>query len=240
MAAISDYLENKLLNHIFRGSSFEKPLTIAIALTTDVAKDNQDGSTIPEVPSVDTNGFTTNYSRINLLDPAEEGDTEWSEVGVDNTTSYEVYLDSPRNFSISDDEGVSFDVSQGSGYYYPLFLNSSRAGLEPGGPQYYTVKFEDDFPGVEFYTPRLTFASGVENSSSLLSYEGNGFIKNEKLITFNDAITDWGWVSGIAILDSEVIGEGNLLMYAPLRSPRDVKAGDSLKFDIKSLEISLT
>lgn len=47
----------------------------------------------------------------------------------------------------------------------------------------------------------------------------------------------WGWVSGIAILDSLAIGEGNLLMQAQLDNPREVFGGDTLKFDAEALII---
>ena len=70
-------------------------------------------------------------------------------------------------------------------------------------------------------------------------YEGNGFIKNSAQIVFDTAVTDWGWVSGVAILDSDVHQSGNLLLYAELNNPRYVYAGDSIKFDTNALEISI-
>ena len=69
MAAISDYLETQILNHIFRESNFSKPTNVSIALTSDVAKDNQSGATIPEIPasvSVGQSSFLTNYNRQSL------------------------------------------------------------------------------------------------------------------------------------------------------------------------------
>ena len=38
MAALSDYLESQLLNHLFRDVSFPKPDRLAIALTSGVPK----------------------------------------------------------------------------------------------------------------------------------------------------------------------------------------------------------
>ena len=39
-------------------------------------------------------------------------------------------------------------------------------------------------------------------------------------ILFDTALQDWGWVSGIAIVDSGEYGTGNMLMYAQLNNPR--------------------
>ena len=94
MAALSDYLESGLLNHIFRGQTFTKPTTIAIALTSGVPLDSDNGSTIPELPSGIAKGInfvTTNYQRINLGSPSSLGNTRWNEVGVDDTTVFSVF-----------------------------------------------------------------------------------------------------------------------------------------------------
>lgn len=77
MAALSDYLESGLLHHVFRGASFPKPSSIAIALTTGVTLDSHTGSTIPEVP-LTINGSGTGYSRLNLGNPSVSGNTFWA------------------------------------------------------------------------------------------------------------------------------------------------------------------
>ena len=68
---------------------------------------------------------------------------------------------------------------------------------------------------------------------------GSGTVRNSGQIVFNTALLDWGWVSGIAIVDHATVGSGNVLMYAKLTNPRYVYTGDNIKFDQKSLEISL-
>jgi len=47
---------------------------------------------------------------------------------------------------------------------------------------------------------------------------GSGLIKNASTFNFDEgagsaALVDWGWVSGVAIVDSGEYGTGNLLMY---------------------------
>jgi hypothetical protein len=49
MANFSDYLEDQLLTHIFRTSSYTKPTTLAIALLTSAATDSDTGASITEV-----------------------------------------------------------------------------------------------------------------------------------------------------------------------------------------------
>jgi hypothetical protein len=66
---------------------------------------------------------------------------------------------------------------------------------------------------------------------------GSGQIKNSATWIFNTALIDWGWVSGIAIVDSGEYGSGNLLMYAELGNPRIVYQGDAAKFDASQLQI---
>jgi len=66
---------------------------------------------------------------------------------------------------------------------------------------------------------------------------GSGLIKNTNTILFTTAQQDWGWVSGIAIVDSGEYGTGNMLMYAELNNPRIIYQGDTVKFDLTKLQI---
>ena len=84
MAALSDYLESGLLQHIFRSETFDKPINISVALTNAVPDDSDTGTTLPEVPSGigDTH---TGYARISLRDPLSKGDTYWDYTTTDDT-----------------------------------------------------------------------------------------------------------------------------------------------------------
>jgi hypothetical protein len=226
MASISDYLEAKLLNHIFRSEEFVKPSSISIALTSSVPLDSNTGSSMPELPTGVARGQTTvstGYSRRNLGAPSGVGDSAWFAVGVDTTTIYSVYSQEVGN----------------SGYFYPLYLSQSAAQAADTNNNSNTYTFPKTFPNVNFYAPRTTAVSGSATDPGYTAYEGNGFIKNQNQIVFDTALSDWGWVSGVAILDNSSHGAGNMLMYAALKNPRYIYTGDNLKFDPKSLEISL-
>ena len=66
---------------------------------------------------------------------------------------------------------------------------------------------------------------------------GSGLIKNDLTLLFDTALLDWGWVSGIAIVDSGNYGVDNLLMYLELNNPRIIYQVDSVKFDSTTLKI---
>lgn len=68
MGAASNYLESGLLNHVLRGSTYSKPSTVAVALTTDIPVDTQTGVTINEVANSNA------YARVDLGAPA---DADW-------------------------------------------------------------------------------------------------------------------------------------------------------------------
>jgi hypothetical protein len=76
MAAMSDYLEQQLINHIFRTSSYSKPSTIAIGLWTNSLTDASDGSSSGEVTGA-------SYTRT-VLNPA---DANWANTSGGNGTT---------------------------------------------------------------------------------------------------------------------------------------------------------
>lgn len=230
MAALSDYLESALLNHIFRSSTFPKPSSIAIALTSGVPLDSDTGNTIPEIASgvaKGSNFVTTNYKRLNLFSPSVSGTSIWNTVGVDDVTAFQV--------SGTSNSGASIGIS---GYFAPLYLNQTVAASYDGTFQTLTYKFVN-FPNVTFYAPKDLAQSGIHNNPGYTQYEGNGFIKNSVQLVFDTALQDWGWISGIAIVDNSTYGSGNVLMHSKLSNPRYVYTGDNIKFDLNSLEISL-
>jgi len=234
MAALSDYLESALLNHIFRGDEFPKPSSIAVALTNSPPLDSDTGSTIAEIPSgiaKGSNFVTTNYKRLSLGNPAVSGNSIWNSVGIDDFTIFQIYGTS----SSGDTAGIS-------GYFYPLYLNESTANTSDssnGGLGVSDAYRFIEFPGVVFYSPDSLQESGVHENPGYTDYDGNGFIKNSYQLIFDTALEDWGWISGVAIVDTSNHASGNVLMHSQLSNPRYVYTGDNIKFDINSLEISL-
>lgn len=73
MSAMSDYLESKLIDHIFRDDAYTEPTTIAIALCG--ANPTDAGTTLGSVEMGTVNGTTaTGYARVEVA----RGTTNWT------------------------------------------------------------------------------------------------------------------------------------------------------------------
>lgn len=86
LASLSNYLENKLIDHLLRTTTFSQPSVIAIALCTSAPTRSDNGSTIDEVP--DANGYarqTLNPSNSNWA--ATQGGTSGASSGTSGQTS---------------------------------------------------------------------------------------------------------------------------------------------------------
>jgi len=68
---------------------------------------------------------------------------------------------------------------------------------------------------------------------------GSGVFKNASNILFTTALLDWGWASGVAVVDHSTYGSGNLLFHGQLGNPRVIYAGDAMKFDLQTLKIQI-
>lgn len=82
MAAFSDYLEELILNHLFRTGSWTKPTVLAFALCTAAPTDTSTGATITEV--ADANGYarvTANPLDATWSDPSAGTQGETDNVG---------------------------------------------------------------------------------------------------------------------------------------------------------------
>lgn len=60
----------------------------------------------------------------------------------------------------------------------------------------------------------------------------DGIVYNLVAITFPVAQSEWGWVSGCAIVDSATYAAGNMICHAPLNVPKNIGSGDQLIFNI--------
>jgi hypothetical protein len=152
-----------------------------------------------------------------LSDYLESGILNWLFRGQD--------FSAPSNISIALTSGVTRDSDTGT----TLLEMPSGDGIDLSG-----------------YT-RVTLGAPSTTTWSYTAEDwayGSGVIKNSGQIVFPTALNDWGWVSGIAIVDSPhhsthpTSAPGNVLMHASLSNPRIIYAGDNVKFDYQTLEIS--
>lgn len=69
---------------------------------------------------------------------------------------------------------------------------------------------------------------------------GSGAITNLQTISWSaNAVTDWGWVSGVAILDNSGDAAGNMLFYAALPTPKLVSVPDTFSIPTGNATIRL-
>ncbi|MAX37940.1 MAG: hypothetical protein CME33_15400 [Gimesia sp.] len=81
MAAFSDYLENKVINILFRDGTFDRPTEIAIGLSTELLSDDDAGNVATKVAS------GVGYS-LQVLGPDND---DWADSNI-NKDGYETAL----------------------------------------------------------------------------------------------------------------------------------------------------
>lgn len=96
MGSMSNYLENKLVDFLFRGVSYTAPAAIAIALCTTAPTDTSTGATIVEVPN------SASYARVALSPSTSNwrdtaGGTAGTSAGTTGTTSNNATITFPTS-----------------------------------------------------------------------------------------------------------------------------------------------
>lgn len=115
MSQMSDYLENKLIDHIFRATAFTAPATLYVALLTSAPSDTSTGATIAEASY-------TNYARASLA----AGVANWK--STNGTTSG---ASSGTTGQTSNASTLTFGTAPGSGpttVTHFAILDSATAG----------------------------------------------------------------------------------------------------------------
>lgn len=86
MANMSDYLENKIIDHLFRTTTFSQPSVVAVALCTAAPTDASTGATITEVANAGSYARQT-ANPLNTTWNATQGGTSGASSGTGGTTS---------------------------------------------------------------------------------------------------------------------------------------------------------
>lgn len=150
MSALSDFYEQQLINHVFRGATHPKPNMIAIALLGSPALDADSG-----------------------------------------------------NFG-----GTVGQLTGHTGR--EIFKTGGYVRYEVGPP----ADIHFDAPGA---------AGATQNASGY---------------TWPQATSNWGWISGVAIMDSVLYGTGNIIMHGSLTTPKQIASGDTFRIQTGDLDIT--
>ena len=107
MTAMSNYMENKLIDHILRDTAWSAPSSIYVGLVGDYSAANLEAGTITDELTIGSNA----YARVSV-----KGDSNWSAGSTSGLTDNE--------------NDISFTTATGDwGYVSGLFLsNASTAG----------------------------------------------------------------------------------------------------------------
>jgi hypothetical protein len=73
MANMSNYLEQQILNHLFRGTAYTAPTKLYIALCTDTLDDDATGASLPEVTADGYERKSIDSNAGSWTAPDEEG-----------------------------------------------------------------------------------------------------------------------------------------------------------------------
>ena len=85
-------------------------------------------------------------------------------------------------------------------------------------------------PSTDFNYARVELTS--------LSDPVDGVVTNNTAINFNESSGNWGLVTHFVIFDSDEVGEGNLLMFGALSTPRSVETATIMTIKEGYLKLS--
>jgi hypothetical protein len=138
----------------------------------------------------------------------------------------------PTGIALALCSGVPPESGNGANYETGGWLPELPSGINGSGTGYSRIDLGDPSTAgnAAWNFNTATLDNGSSGVFSVIWNSGN--------LTFDTALLDLGWVSGIAITDHAGYGSGNLLMVAALNNPRIVYMGDNLKFDPEALQIS--
>ena len=142
------------------------------------------------------------------------------------------------NFSNYGESGILEHIFRQGTFAKPSTIAVALTALVP--PESGTGGNIDEIPHGNGYSRQVATGSVVW-SEPTQDAGGSGFIQNNSAITFGpNTTTDWGWVSGVAILDATGDAAGNMIMYGQLSTSKLVSVNDTLTFSSGSLIIRLS
>ena len=112
--------------------------------------------------------------------------------------------------------------------YIALFNNTSGSAatnLEAG-----TLTDETSTSGTAYARQSATFAAASTPGGSA---------STNATITFPTATANWGTITHLAIMDSDVEGSGNVLFYGALDSSKLIETGDTFQIQSGNLTVTL-
>jgi len=262
VAVISNYLENKILDHSLRGTNYPTPGTsVYVALFTDATSQN-DANGGTEVSTsgtayvrqqvsawaAPTSGSTSNSNTINF--PTATG--QWGNiryVGImDAATGGNLLfwgqLTADKDVGVGDTFSIAagdLDLWLGGAISYALsgsIINHvlrNTAWTTPGTSVY--VGLYSNNPNYNNSGTELSGNNYSRKQVTQWSTPVSGSTVNVAIEAFPAASAAWGTVTHIGILRAS--SGGDLMYFGPLNSSKTVGNGDTFRFSASTLSITL-
>lgn len=111
---------------------------------------------------------------------------------------------------------------------------------DPAIPTSYYIGLSTTAPNIggTNVTEPSTSAGYARVQLTNLSQPSAGVVTNQSAINFNESTSSWGTITHFVIYDSSVVGDGNLLMYGALTTPRVVDANTIMTIKENFLKLS--
>ena len=261
-AIVSDYLEEKLINHTFRNTAYTSPGTsIYVALHTANPTDAGTGAEVTftnyarqQVTAWDAPGSsraTQNTNAITFPTPGSNGNAQVTHIGIwDAATSGNLLfygaLTTPKDIQ----NGIPFSIAAGA-------LDISFGGAISN---YLAGKWIDHVlrntaytsPGTSIYiglsTTQTAAAGGTPASGNNYSRVNvtawdapsstNGATQNTGAINFATPSGTWGTPDSVDIWDAST--SGNLLYFGSITGGGAISANDAVSFAAGALDITIS
>lgn len=262
---LSNYAENKILDHVLKNTAFTRPAHLFLALLTAEPGDTDSGSTITEVSGgsyarrvVDSWDSAVSRATANsTLITFPEATATWGAVShfaiLDTSTlaTGKIFIYGALAPAKTIETGVDGTIAKGD-----LDVSFDTGGVS----DYAANKILDHLlKGTAFAQPTSLFI-GLSTSTIIGSMTGSAFGEpsgnnysrvvennwsaasggasdNEDVLQFATASGAWGTIKGMAVLSANATG--NILFFANLSTSRIVSNGDVPKFPIGAIDISM-
>lgn len=142
------------------------------------------------------------------------------------------------HFSNFAESGVLNHIFRSSTLAKPVTMAVALTGIVPNDAN--TAASINEISGGSYARVDLGAPADADwNAVILDSTGGSGLMDNVAAVTFPQATANWGWVSGIALVDT-TSGSGNMWMYGQLTTPREILNNDTFEIPAGSLDIYLS
>lgn len=260
MGSLSDYIENKILDHLLRNTAYTQLSHLYVGLSTVDPTD--DGSGLAE-PS--GNG----YSRVEVDDWDDASGRHIQNSGLISFPEATGDWGTITHFAVFDaltgGNMIAYgtlstfkDVDDGGSVYFEagrinitvsagglsdayankvldhLFLNTALAQPTNIYAAFSAVTIEDSDTGSTITEPGGNYARTLH---SVYDAASGGASENTGVITWSNADADWGTITDFALLDA--LTAGNIIIHSTLDTPIVVGIGDNANWIDGAMDITL-